>query len=275
MLTYTTYTEAGGVGKTTLTAALLEAHADHDREVLAIDLDPQNGSLTYLLGVDAPREDSQADTIARHMAGIPNGSFDGLAQETAYGIDLVPSHNMLEDLGALLDDAENRAADPEAFARYDQLRRVLIEADAPDRYDTIVIDPPASTGPHLYNAVGATRALVVPVEATAKGLQSVEGLEDAVGGLADELDATIGVLAVVPIGVGRTTDEERYQERLADLGYPAPVTIRTRNALFGGCWDQQCPPAHYVDAYRDYPRDHETETLEKIAQLARSLEEGQ
>jgi hypothetical protein len=111
MLPYTTYSEAGGVGKTTLASNLADAHAQHGRDVLAIDLDPQNGSLTYLLGVDTPREDGDADNIARHLIDRPKGDFHELVEETAYGFDLVPSHNMLENLGDLLGRAESMAED--------------------------------------------------------------------------------------------------------------------------------------------------------------------
>src|SRR6056297_954875 len=101
MLAYTIYSEAGGVGKTTLAASLATAHADHGRDVLAIDLDPQQGSLTYLLGVDAPRGDGDADNIGRHLIDRPLGEFDDLVHETGYGFDLVPNHDMLENLPSL------------------------------------------------------------------------------------------------------------------------------------------------------------------------------
>lgn len=37
MLTYTTYSEAGGVGKSTLAANLADAHTQQGRDVLAIE----------------------------------------------------------------------------------------------------------------------------------------------------------------------------------------------------------------------------------------------
>jgi len=86
MLAYTIYSEAGGVGKTTLAASLATAHADHGRDVLAIDLDPQQGSLTYLLGVDAPRGDGDADNIGRHLIDRPLGEFDDLVHETGSSV---------------------------------------------------------------------------------------------------------------------------------------------------------------------------------------------
>ncbi|TKX41394.1 ParA family protein, partial [Halorubrum sp. ARQ200] len=192
MLTYTTYSEAGGVGKTTLASNLADAHAQHGRDVLAIDLDPQNGSLTYLLGVDTPREDGDADNIARHLIDRPKGDFHELVEETAYGFDLVPSHNMLENLGDLLGRAESMAEDlGEEFDRWDRLREVLLDAGIPDEYDTIVVDPPATAGPHLYNAIAATRSLVIPLEPTGKGMQSIEGLRDVVQGFEDTVGVTV------------------------------------------------------------------------------------
>jgi chromosome partitioning protein len=274
MLAYTTYSEAGGVGKTTLASNLADAHGQHDRDVLVIDLDPQNGSLTYLLGVDAQREDSNADNIARHLIDRPKGAFEDLILETPFGFDLVPSHNMLENLADLLARAASMAEDlDEEFERHDQLRQVLLNADIPDKYDTIVVDPPATAGPHLYNAIGATRSLVIPLEPTGKGMQSIEGLQDVVQGFEDTVGVTVGVLAVVPNGVGRTTDQQRYLTRIRELGYDAPVAIGERSSLFEGCWDKQTTAFAYVNEYRSRKRDHEMETLEQLHELASHLEE--
>ena len=274
MLTYTTYSEAGGVGKTTLASNLADAHGQHDRDALVIDLDPQNGSLTYLLGVDAPRDDSNADNIARPLIDRPKGAFEDLILETPFGFDLVPSHNMLENLADLLARAASMAEDlGEEFERHDQLRQVLLNADIPDKYDTIVVDPPATAGPHLYNAIGATRSLVIPLEPTGKGMQSIEGLQDVVQGFEETVGVTVGVLAVVPNGVGRTTDQQRYLTRIRELGYDAPVAIGERSSLFEGCWDKQTTAFAYVNEYRSRKRDHEMETLEQLHELASHLEE--
>lgn len=279
MLAYATYSEAGGVGKTTLAAALADEHARAGRDVLVVDLDPQYGSLTHLLGVDAPRNNGDADNIARHLIDRALGEFDDLVLETEYDFDIVPSHNMLERLGDLLTQAESMAQDlSEKFDPVDQLRRVLLEAGVPSEYDTLIVDPPATSGPHLYNAVNATRSLVIPIEPTGKGMQSVYGLEELVAGLEDRLsdngDVEIGVLAAVPNGIGRTSDQQEYLEEIRARGYPAPVAIRTRESLFQGCWKQQCTPRHYIDHHRDRKRDHEMDTLEKLEQLARTIEEA-
>mgnify|MGYP002760526848 FL=1 len=226
MLSYTIYSEAGGVGKTTLAASLATAHTNHGRDVLTIDLDPQQGSLTYLLGVDAPRDDGDADNIARHLIDRPLGSFDNIIESSQPGFDIIPNHDMLENLPNLLTRAEEMAEDlGEHFAPNERLFEVLVDAGIMDDYDTLIIDPPATAGPHLYNAIHATRSLVVPVEPTGKGMQSVEGLEDVVLNLSESLDIDIGVLAVIPNGVGSTTDQAKYLEQIRDLGFDASVAI--------------------------------------------------
>lgn len=274
MLTYTTYSEAGGVGKTTLTANLADAHSQQGRDVLVIDLDPQEGSLTYLLDIPAARDDDDADNIARHLIDQPKGDFRDLTHETQYGFDAVPSHNMLEQLPGLLTRAQEMADDlGEEFVPNDRLRQVLVDAEISDEYDTIIVDPPATAGPHLYNAVSATRSLVLPVEPTGKGLQSVDGVEDIVRGLEDVLDFDVGVLAVVPNGLSGTSDQDQYVEEIRELGYDAPVAFRDRSSLFEGCWDQRCTAFHYVGYHRSRRRDYEVETLDKLRDLAAHIQE--
>lgn len=275
MLTYTTYSEAGGVGKSTLAANLADAHAQQGRDVLAIDLDPQQGSLTYLLGITTPREDGDADNLARHLIDRPKDEFSALIHDTPYGFDVIPSHNMLERLPSLLTKAEEMATDMgESFEPNARLRDVLADAGIPAEYDTIIIDPPATVGPHLYNAVAATRSLVLPVEPTGKGMQSIEGIEDVVTNLSEKLGFDVGVLAVVPNGIGKTSNQEQYLGQIRELGYNAPVALRDRSSLFEGCWDQRCTAFHYVGYHRSRRRDYEVETLDKLRDLATHIQEA-
>ncbi|USZ70169.1 ParA family protein (plasmid) [Halorussus salilacus] len=272
MLTYTTYSEAGGVGKTTLSANLARAHSDHGHRVLVVDLDPQDGCLSYLLGVDENRSDEDADTIVHHM--IDRGDdFDGLIRTTE-GIDVVPSHNMLERLGDLLEKAASIAEQTgESFSKYGRLRHVLAANDIPEKYDVLIVDPPATSGPHLYNAIDATRSLVVPVEPSGKGGESITGLESVVAGIESNLDIDVGVLATVVNRFEGTNDQEAVLDEVADMPYSNPVTLRKRASLFEGCWTKQCSAFEYVDEHRDRERDHERETLDKLDDLAAYLEE--
>lgn len=270
MLAYSTYSEAGGVGKTTTAANLAVAHARAGLKPLVVPLDPQDGNLSRLFGVDHDRTEP-VDNLVRHMIRRPKGDFNDLIR-SAEGVDIVPEHNMLSDLAEYLRrEKEQAEAMGEAFGMHSQLLRVLREAGVPNEYDVLICDPPATEGPHLYNAINATRSLAIPVEPTAKGRAAVEGLESLVTGLEDQLDVEVGVLAAIPMGFKNTRDQRQIVD---EIQYPTPEIIGERASLMEGCWMEQCSAFRYVREFRDRERDYELETLAQFDQIARHLEEG-
>lgn len=269
MLAYSTYSEAGGVGKTTTAANLAVAHARAGLNPLVVPLDPQDGNLSRLFSVDEQRTEP-VDNLVRHMIRRPKGNLNDLIK-TVEGVDIIPEHNMLSDLAEYLQREKDQAeAMGEAFGMYAQLLRVLREAGVPDKYDVLICDPPASEGPHLYNAIHATRSLVIPVEPSAKGQAAVQGLESLVIGLQDQLDVDIGVLAAVPVGVKHTRDQRTILE---EIEYSIPEIIGERSSLMEGCWMQQCSAFRYVREFRDRRRDYELNTLGQFDRIARHLEQ--
>lgn len=273
MLSYAVYSEAGGVGKTTLTANLAVAHARAGLDVLVIPLDPQDGDLSYLFDVDEDRSDSEVDTLVHHLVGRGTGDFQDLIRTVEHGVDIVPEHNRLEDLGeALRKEQEARSDFGESFPMWTQLQRVLREESIHQQYDVLIVDPPASSGPHLYNTLDATRNLVLPIEPSGKGQASVSGLDDLVTNLEEQLDISIGVLAAVPNRVKGTRDQGEIIEEIETQGFDVPVVLRDRTSLLEGCWRQKCSAFTYVREHRDRQRDYEIETLAKFDKLARHLE---
>ncbi|MFC7157253.1 ParA family protein [Halomarina halobia] len=273
MLTYTPVSEAGGVGKTTTAATLAASHARAGHDVLTIDMDTQNGSLTYFFGPDYDRGDPTVDNLVRHLVGRPKGDFHDLALEVEGGVDLIPSHNMLEDLHEFLLNEKNQAENfGESYSMYHQLHRVLREANVRDEYDVVIVDSAGKAGPILYNALVAVRNVVIPFEATAKGQESIEGLDDLVDGLEQSIDVDVGVLAVVPIGYRDTRDQREILGDLRGSGFPVPVVVGERGSLMEGSWKQQCSPYAYVENHRERRRDYELETLDQFDELARHLE---
>ena len=269
MLSYTCYSEAGGVGKTSLTANLAVAHARGGLDVLVVPLDPQDGDLSRLLGVDDDRADSNADNLVRHMVNSPRGSFDELIRSSE-GVDIVPEHNMLSDLSKHLSREQSKAEDfGDAYNIYAQLQRVLGKANVADNYDVLICDPPATESDHLYNAIYATRNLLIPVEPSAKGKASVQGLQELATNFADQLNIEVGVLGAVPNGFKNTRDQN---EMIDDIAFPTPEVIGDRTSLMEGCWKQQCSAFRYVREFRDRQREYEIETLAKLDRLARHLE---
>ncbi|SNR69051.1 ParA family protein [Halorubrum vacuolatum] len=270
MLSYTVYSEAGGVGKTTLAWNTAVAHARGGLEVLVIPLDPQDGNLSRLADVDDARTDPQADSLVRHLVGSPRGEFDDLIR-TAEEVDIVPEHNTLSDLQDHLRREKQKAEDfGDAFNIYAQLRRVLSENDVPSEYDVVVCDPPATESIHLYNAIYAMRNLLIPLEPSAKGEASVQGLEQLATNFAEQLEIDVGVLGAVPMGYKDTADQ---REMLEDVPFEVPAVIGDRTALMEGCWKMQCSAFQYVREHRNPRRDYEIETLAQFDEIARYLEE--
>lgn len=269
MLAYSTYSEAGGVGKTTTAANLAVAHARAGLKPLVVGMDPQDGDISRLFGVDDER-DQTVDHLARHMIRRPKGDFEDLIR-TVESVDIVPEHNQYADLGEWLQrEREQAESMGEAFGMFSALRRVLRDAGVPKKYDVLICDPPATEGPHLYNCIDATRSLVIPVEPSAKGQAAVQGLESLVNGLENQLDLEVGVLASVPVGFKDTTDQRAVLE---SLEYAHPEIIGDRTSLMEGSWRQQCSAFKYVREHRDRHRDYELETLAQYDRLARYLEE--
>ncbi|MHC3439180.1 ParA family protein [Natrialbaceae archaeon A-gly3] len=280
MIPYTVWSEAGGVGKTTLATTLARAHANRGQDVLVIDMDPQDGGLTHHFGLDDRKADGEADNLVLHMIGRPRGDFDDLVRSSE-GVDVVPSHNMLGTLADLLSKAaeleEDTNPDPDyEFEKEKQLRRVLVDANVPSTYDVLIIDPPASEGQHLYNAVYATSNLLIPFEPSPKGERSIQGLRDVVNGLEDELgDIDVGVLGAVPNKVKGTNVNSKYLDALEQEDLPiAPVSIGERGSMLGDAWDNQVTIYELAenDSYRDL-RDYEQPTLEKFDELAAYITE--
>lgn len=273
MLSYAVYSEAGGVGKTTITANLAVAHARAGLDVLVVPLDPQDGDLSYLFDVDQNRTDSSADTLVHHLVGRGKGDFEDLITTVEHDVDIIPEHNRLEDLGeALRKEQEARKDFGESFPMWSQLQRVLREAEINKQYDILMVDPPASSGPHLYNALDATRNLVMPLEPSGKGQASVSGLDDLVSNLEHQLDINIGVLAAVPNGVKGTKDQSAVIEEIQGQGFDVPIVIGDRTSMLEGCWRKRCSAFTYVREHRDRQRDYELETLAQFDKLARHLE---
>lgn len=275
MLAYTVYSEAGGVGKTTLAANLAKAEVRAGRDVLVVDLDTQEASLSYLLDVADDRDDENADSLLRHMIDRPRDDFAELIR-TSEGIDVVPAHNILEYASKHLRRREEEAADfGESWNPNKQLLRVLREAGVHETYDTLIVDPPATADVKLHNAIHATRHLVIPFEPSGKGYESVQGLDQLVGGLEEQLGIEVGVLAVVPNRYKGTNDQDRFLAQLRDDGWELPVRLRERSSLLEGCWAEQCTAFRYIEAHRDREREHEMDTLAKLDDLAERIRETQ
>lgn len=150
----------GGVGKTTTTANLAAALAEHGRRVLAVDLDPQ-ASLTLTLGV---KIEGHSGTVREALAQPAQG-LETMLLPTRENFDILPSNHGLRAAEHELNNGRVRV-----FA----LRDALVPVHS--RYDFILVDCPASMGILTGNALAAADHVIIPFSADYLTLQSMDWL---------------------------------------------------------------------------------------------------
>lgn len=290
MIRSVVYAESGGTYKTTTTANLAVALDRMGFDVLAIDLDPQEGNLTTLFDVGEHRDDPEADNIVRHILEMPEGDFEDLVETSAEGVDVIPSHDMLGDFTSNLEqkisyETQMKNIDEDEYDRHGLLYKLLWETQQlQDSYDAILIDPNARAEDLLYNAIYAMRTLVAPVRPAGKGSLSLDGLEELVTNMHQELGIEVGLSCVVPQGVGQTNAHKQYRDQfLRTDEFETPVAIADRESMMDAMWEARGSAFKVVEErWKTFEadgemvskpgkrriRDREVETLERLWTLA-------
>lgn len=284
------YAESGGTFKTTTTANLAVALNRMDLDVLAIDLDPQEGNLSTLFDVGEHRSDPAADNIVRHILEMPEGDFDELIETSGEGVDVIPSHDMLGDFTSNLEqkisyETQMKNIDAADYDRYGLLHDLLWDKEQiQNSYDAVLIDPNARAEDLLYNAIYAMRTLVAPVRPAGKGSLSLDGLAELVTNMRTELEIEVGLSCVVPQGVGQTNAHKQYRDQfLQNDEYATPVAIADRESMMDAMWEAPGSAFKVIEERwktfekdgemvseprRRRIREREIETLEQLWKLA-------
>ncbi|MFC7079368.1 ParA family protein [Halorussus caseinilyticus] len=290
MIRSVVYAESGGTYKTTTTANLAVALDRMGLDVLAIDLDPQEGNLTTLFDAGENRDDPEADNIVRHILEMPEGNFEDLIETSAEGVDIIPSHDMLGDFTSNLEqkisyETQMKNIDAEDYDRYGLLYKLLWETEeVHNSYDAILIDPNARAEDLLYNAIYAMRTLVAPVRPAGKGSLSLDGLEELVTNMRQELGIEVGLSCVIPQGVGQTNAHKQYRDQFLQTDeFQTPVAIADRESMMDAMWEARGSAFKVVEERwktleadgemvsepgKRRIRDREVETLETLWELA-------
>jgi cellulose biosynthesis protein BcsQ len=259
MLAYTVYSEAGGVGKTTLAANLAKAEVRAGRDVLVVDLDTQAASISHLLDVVPDRDDRRR----RETTGSDRGDIQSHIV-TSEGIDVLPSQHVFES-----PPTHYSQHTVDAAPSWRSNRRLLdILGDVETSYDTLIVDPAAAADTALRNAIYTTRHVVIPFEPSGKGYESVQGLARVIADLKAQLGIDVNALALVPNRYKGLNDQDRLLAELRRDGWELPATFRERASLLEGCWSEQCTAFRYVAEHREREREHELDTLSKFDRLA-------
>ena len=271
--TFTVYNQSGGQAKTSISRDLAAAFAEAGKEVLAIDLDSQNGSLSNYFGCDDNKTDPEADDLTLHMIRKGKGPVRDLIEDAEPGINVIPSHKRMSNISGYL----NKAAEYEAtdkpedweYKPHEQLFRVIKEASLMDKYDVLICDTNAKSGQLYYMALYTTRAVLVPAVPTRSGFESIRGVSDTAKSFAEGVDIGIRLLGVVPTMVdARKNGHEEWGERLQE-SYYAPVYFKSLSAFEKAEKNHESVFAHLGD--RERVRASEADILPKYRVLAAAI----
>jgi chromosome partitioning protein len=145
--------QKGGVGKTTLTQNLACSLAgEHNKKVLAIDLDPQS-SLTTCLGYNS---DDLDNTITKAIKKTINGEEIDIREyvlKNKEGVYLIPSDILLTKI--------ERALNPETMREF-VLKKTLKDLELLN-FDFILIDTPPFLSLLVDNALTYIDRVLIPI----------------------------------------------------------------------------------------------------------------
>jgi chromosome partitioning protein len=249
-----TWSESGGVGKTTTAINLGAALGRRGDDVLLVDLDPQPASLTAAAGHAAAKTADGPTITDVLLDGSPaagdaredDGDLRGLVI-TDEPFDLVPGHESLASLES--------TARAEGISTAEFLLRSAL-APVADEYDHVIVDPPATLNLLVDNALIATGNVLVPMEMTRKGEQSIRGVLDTVEALESQLQRArpefeLDVVGVLPNKVEGSSLNQSVRDTLQDEADDVrllPMTVPDYNVL-AGAWDEGLDIFRYADEH--------------------------
>ncbi len=205
MRTIAIVNQKGGCGKTTTVVNLAGSLAAEGARVLVIDVDPQ-AHATLALGIDPDLvEENLYDVLAEAEDAT---SLDRIILEVGKGIDLAPS-------GIALSVIDQKLAGERSDARTERLARSLETLTRP--YDYALIDCPPNVGLLSFNALRASREVIVPLEMSIFAIHGVQKLLETVALLSDRIGYDVDVRLLPTLYDGRTRNAREMLSEIRDL----------------------------------------------------------
>jgi len=204
MLTITCMSLSGGQGKTTSAIFLGKTLAVLGYRVLLVDADPQS-SLTFYMGHEVEQNQPTLLEVLKKEVNPEDGIYE-LEQKNIW---LVPSDDALDKVQDFLSSSGMGAT----------IMGKRLQAVS-DLFEVCIIDAPPQRSQICLTAVGAADELLIPTEASSKGLNSLMRSLDLIRELQD-MDAFSGsILGILPFRdrwLGRT-QAKQSQKSIEAMG---------------------------------------------------------
>lgn len=238
--------QKGGVGKTTTAVNLSAALAEKGFNTLLIDIDPQGNASTGL-GIDvAQRKYTAYDFL------LEDAPASKIIQPTSYAnLSIIPSTTDLSSA-----DLELMSRARRSHLLQDALRRSDI---VEQRFDYVLIDCPPSLNLLTINAMVASRAVLVPLQAEFFALEGLSQLMQTIREIRETANAGLRIEGVLLTMYDKRNNlaqqvEADARENLRDL---VLKTMIPRNVRLSEAPSHALPVLYYdsaskgAEAYRE------------------------
>ena len=211
MQTITCTSLSGGQGKTTTSIFLGRALVQAGHRVLMIDADPQS-SLTFYLGHEVQPNQPTLLEVLKKLVPVEDGIYE--VQERLW---LIPSDDALDNAQDYLSGSGMGA-----IVLGKRLKEVA------DLFQFCIIDAPPQRSQICLTAVGAADYVLIPAEASSKGVNSLIRTLDLIQELKD-MDAFEGsILGILPFRdrwTGRTqaNQSKKSIETMREIAGKMPI----------------------------------------------------
>lgn len=173
--------QKGGVGKTTTTVNLAAYLATRGKRVILFDLDPQ-GNATSGLGIAKDEVELSSYDILIEGAAMS----DCLLDTSVRNLRVCPSNINLAGAEVELASMENRES---------RLKKAF--EDYAESFDFLLIDCPPSLGLLTLNALIASEAVLVPIQAEYYALEGVSQLMETINTVKKGLNPELSIFGVL------------------------------------------------------------------------------
>ena len=227
MGTITVANEKGGVCKTTSVALLSRGLAARGRRVLVIDLDPQRGNVSRVLGGDAGGLAGAYELLCEHE----DFTLADCTQTIAEGVDLVAARAAVEKYATNYDQ----------IGKEQNVKRALRGADK--LYDYVLIDTPPKIAALSLAAMVASDYVFVPSTPTKASVDGISAVYRTASQVREYYNPELSLLCIAPMMAdARPTNVQKSMlevtGRLADeLGVPMLGAVVPRAKVVQECID--------------------------------------